>query len=111
MEKYSHYNYPFFRISQDMPYISSRKYAILKNILRTKYTIDRCRQLWVRGFEVKKCYVPHYNGIGGMTYMPNLNEIRIIVGRPTNHEPRQVYAVIIRPITAMNEKLEKGFTL
>jgi hypothetical protein len=49
-----------------------------------------------RGFEVKRCYVPTYNGVGNLTYMARLNEIRIIVARPTNHFPREVFAVIIK---------------
>lgn len=110
MKKYSYYDYPFFRISQIMPYISKRRYAIIKSVLQMPNVIDRCRQLWVRGFEVRKCYVPHYNGVGSMTYMPKLNEIRIIVGRPTNHEPRQVYAIIIRALSSPKQ-YEKGFEL
>ena len=106
MSKYNHYNYPFHAVANDMPYIPCRKYAIIKNILRTKDVIERCRRLWARGFEVRKCYIPHYNGIGGMTYMPRLNEIRIIVGRPKEHEPRQVYAIIINN---NKSKWEKGF--
>lgn len=98
MKKYSHYDYPFYRISSEMPYISKRRMAIIHNVLHIKDVEKRCEQLWARGFEVKKCYVPNYNGIGGMTYMPRLNEIRIIVGRPKNHEPRQVYAIVIKKL-------------
>jgi hypothetical protein len=49
------------------------------------------------GYDVKKCYVPNYNGIGNLTYMPRLNEIRIIIGRPKNHYCKEVFAVIIKP--------------
>lgn len=108
MSKYNHYNYPFYRISKEMPYITSRQYAIIKNVLQIKDVEKRCRQLWARGFEVRKCYIPNYNGVGSMTYMPRLNEIRIIVGRPKCHEPRQVYAIVITP---NNKKYEKGFAL
>jgi hypothetical protein len=98
MEKYNHYNYPFYRITSTMPYISKRRMAIVHNVLNIKDVEKRCGQLIARGFEVRKCYIPHYNGVGNMTYMPRLNEIRIIVGRPKCHEPRQVYAIIIKSI-------------
>ena len=96
MKKYSHYDYPFYRMSKEMPYITSRQYATIKNVLQIKGVEKRCHQLWARGFYIRRCYMPHYNGIGNMTYMPRLNEIRIIVGRPKNHEPREVYAIIIQ---------------
>ena len=92
----------------EMPYISKRRMAIIHNVLHIKDIKKRYEQLLARGFEVKKCYVPNYNGIGGMTYMPRLNEIRIIVGRPKNHEPRQVYAIIITPLI---KKYPKGFKI
>ena len=106
MGKYNHYNYPFHRISFDMPYISGRQMAIINNILRTKEVVERCKRLEDRGFVIKRCYIPNYNGIGGMTYMPRLNEIRIIVGRPKEHEPREVYAIIVKPKSLVINSLQ-----
>ena len=34
MARYSHYNYPFYRISNEMPYITKRQYATIKNELQ-----------------------------------------------------------------------------
>ena len=56
----------------------------------------RVADLKYRGFEVRRCFVPTYNGIGNFSYMPRLNEIRIIIGRPKFHNCREVYAVIIK---------------
>ena len=96
MKKYSHYDYPFYRYSTTMPYIRGREKAMIYNVLQIKDIGKRCTQLCAMGFNVRRCYVPHYNGIGNMTYMPRLNEIRIIIGRPKNHEPREVYAIVIQ---------------
>lgn len=91
-----HYDNP----SRNLPYVSSRDYTLIKQSINKYYHIDdRINDLTNRGFEVKLCYIPTYNGIGNLTYMPRLNEIRIIVGRPKWHEPRQVYAVIIKSKT------------
>lgn len=109
MARYSHYNYPFYRISNEMPYITKRQYATIKNVLQIKDVATRCTQFWARGFYIRRCYIPHYNGIGNMTYMPRLNEIRIIVGRPKNHEPREVYAIIIQ--VPHKKHYENGFKL
>ena len=74
-----------------------RTRTIIRQVIHTyKYVDDRIKRLEHRGYEVKKCYVPNYNGVGNMTYMPMKKEYRIIIGRPKDHEPRQVYAVIIR---------------
>ena len=109
MKTNKHYDYPFFAYNKDnKPYVSSRNKAVINNIICTnKNVADRCRQLFARGFNVKRCYIPHYNGIGCYTYMPRLNEIRIIVGRPLNHEPREVYAIIIKP--NKQKDFSKGF--
>lgn len=86
--------------SRNLPYVSSRDYTLIKqSIIKNRFVEDRIKDLSYRGFEVKLCYIPTYNGIGNLTYMPRLNEIRIIVGRPKCHEPRQVYAVIIKSKT------------
>lgn len=97
MSKYSHYDYPFFEYSTERPYVTKRQMAIIHNVLNIKDVEKRCAQFVARGFNVKKCYMPTYNRICGMTYMPRLNEIRIIIGRPKCHEPRQVYAIVISP--------------
>lgn len=68
----------------------------IRQVINTyKYIDDRIKCLENRGYEVKKCYVPNYNGVGNMTYMTMKKEYRIIIGRPKNHYPKQVYAVII----------------
>ena len=71
--------------------------AIVRYIIHAhKYVDDRIRHLEHLGYDVKKCYVPNYNGVGNMTYMSIKKEYRIIIGRPKNHFPKQVYALIIR---------------
>jgi hypothetical protein len=111
MSTNKHYDYPFFAYNKNNnPYVSSRNKEVIKNIIHTNKNVsDRCRKLFVRGFHIKRCYIPHYNGIGGYTYMPRLNEIRIIIGRPLNHEPREVYAIIIKP--NQQKDLNCGFKL
>lgn len=81
----------------NLPYVNARDYTLIKQSIKNKrFANERVLDLQNRGFEVKRCYVPTYNGIGNLTYMPRLNEIRIIVTRPTNHHPREVFAVIIK---------------
>lgn len=71
--------------------------AIIRYIIHAhKYVDDRIKHLEHLGYDVKKCYVPNYNGVGNMTYMSMKKEYRIIIGRPKNHFPKQVYAVILR---------------
>ena len=81
----------------NLPYVNARDYTLIKQSIKNKrFANERVLDLQNRGFEVKRCYVPTYNGVGNLTYMPRLNEIRIIVTRPTNHHPREVFAVIIK---------------
>ena len=81
----------------NLPYVNARDYTLIKQSIKNKrFANERVLDLQNRGFEVRRCYVPTYNGIGNLTYMPRLNEIRIIVTRPTNHHPREVFAVIIK---------------
>ena len=89
-----HYNNTF----NGLPYVNKRDYTLIKQaiLLNPKNVEKRVNDLTYRGFEVRRCYVPTYNGIGNFSYMPRLNEIRIIVGRPVNHFPREVFAVIIK---------------
>lgn len=96
MKKYSHYDYPFYEYSTERPYVTRRLMAILHNVLNIKDVEKRCAQFVARGFNLKRCFVPSYNGLYGLTYMPRLNEIRIIVGRPKHHSPKEVYAIIIK---------------
>lgn len=78
----------------NLPYVSFNNYLrILQIIASNKNVDDRINQFKLNGFKVKRCYVPTYNGIGNMTYMPKLNEIRLIVGRPKKHFCREVYAI------------------
>ena len=82
----------------NLPYVNARDYTLIKQSIKNKrFANERVLDLQNRGFEVRRCYVPTYNGVGNLTYMPRLNEIRIIVTRPTNHFPREVFAVIIKP--------------
>lgn len=85
--------------SKGLPFVDGRKYTIIKQSIfhNPKSVENRIKDLEYRGFEVKRCYVPTYNGVGNLTYMPRLNEIRIIIGRPKNHFCKEVYAVIIKP--------------
>lgn len=72
---------------------------ILSNIkiaLEYKHVKDRIYHLMEQGYRVKRCYIPTYNGVGNVTYMPKLKEFRIIIGRPKRHFCREVYAVIIK---------------
>ena len=89
-----HYNNTF----NGLPFVDRRKYTIIKQaILNNPKNVEkRVADLKYRGFEVRRCFVPTYNGIGNFSYMPRLNEIRIIIGRPSNHFPREVFAVIIK---------------
>ena len=81
----------------NLPYVNARDYTLIKQSIKNKrFANERVLDLQNRGFEVRRCYVPTYNGVGNLTYMPILNEIRIIVTRPTNHFPREVFAVIIK---------------
>ena len=83
---------------RNIPYVSMRDYILICQTIRTKkLTNQRINDLTNMGYDVKKCYVPNYNGIGNLTYMPRLNEIRIIIGRPKNHYCKEVFAVIIKP--------------
>lgn len=71
-------------------------YNFIKEIILTNKNVnDRIVKLNNRGLKVKRCYVPTYNGIGNVSYLPRLNETRVIIGRPKNHSPREVFAVII----------------
>lgn len=81
-----------------LPYVDNRKYTLIKQaILHNPRNVEkRVNDLTYRGFEVRRCYVPTYNGIGNFSYMPKLNEIRIIIGRPKHHFCKEVYAVIIK---------------
>lgn len=96
MKKYSHYDYPFYCRNNNMPYLTKRQMAIVHNVLQIKDVEKRCEQFKHKGFEIKRCFVPSYNGICGLTYMSRLNEIRIIIGRPKCHSPKEVYAIIIK---------------
>ena len=79
-----------------LPYLSARSYTLIKqSIVCNKLVNKRVLDLVNRGFMVKRCYVPSYNGLGQISYFPTKNEIRIIIGRPYNHAPREVFAVII----------------
>ena len=81
----------------NLPYVNARDYTLIKQSIKNKrFANERVLDLQNRGFEVKRCYVPTYNGSGNLTYMPRLNEIRIIIARPINHFPREVFAVIIK---------------
>lgn len=83
--------------TRNLPFISGRDYTMIKqSINNKKFVNQRILDLQNRGFNVKRCYVPSYNGIGQPIYFPRLNEIRIIIGRPINHAPREVFAVIIK---------------
>lgn len=82
---------------KNLPYINGKDYTLIKqSIMTKKFVNQRVMDLTNRGFEVKRCFVPTYNGIGQPTYMPRLNEIRVIIGRPNNHFYREVFAVIIK---------------
>lgn len=88
-----HYDNP----SRSLPFISQRDYTLIKQSINGKRFVNqRVLDLQNRGFEVKRCFVPTYNGIGQPTYMPRLNEIRIIIGRPQHHNCKEVWAVIIK---------------
>ena len=82
---------------RNLPYINSRHYKIILQILNLRKVEERILRLVNMGFEIKRCYVPNYNGVGNVTYMPKLNEIRMIIGRPKNHFSKEVYAIIFRP--------------
>lgn len=83
--------------TKNLPYVNQRDYSIIKQSINGKRFVNqRVFDLVNRGYEVKRCFVPTYNGLGGLTYFPRLNEIRIIVGRPNNHTCREVFAVIIK---------------
>ena len=82
---------------RNLPFISGRDYILITQSINTKRFVNqRVMDLQNRGFEVKRCFVPTYNGVGNLTYMPRLNEIRIIVGRPQHHNCKEVFAVIIK---------------
>ena len=89
-----HYNNTF----NVLPFVDRRKYTLIKQaiLLNPRNVEKRVADLKYRGFEVRRCFVPTYNGIGNFSYMPRLNEIRIIIGRPKFHNCREVYAVIIK---------------
>ena len=79
------------------PKITKNEYnLIIQSINNYRFIKERIKDLTLKGFEVKKCFIPNYNGIGQLTYMPRLNEIRIIIGRPFNHRPKEILAVIIK---------------
>ena len=84
--------------TKGLPYVNKKDYTLIKQaiLLNPKSVEKRVNDLTYRGFEVRRCYVPTYNGIGNFSYMPRLNEIRIIIGRPSNHFCKEVYAVIIK---------------
>ena len=72
-------------------------YSRINKIIDSEKLIEnRIRLLQSNGFEVKRCYVPTYNKVGGITFFPRLKEFRIIIGRPKNHFVREVYAVVIK---------------
>ena len=82
---------------KNLPHINGRDYSLIKQSINgKKFVNQRVMDLVNRGFVVRRCFVPSYNGIGQPTYFPRLNEIRIIVGRPNNHTCREVFAVIIK---------------
>ena len=84
--------------SNNLPYLRHRDYIIIKQICKTQRSIKkRLEMLKYRGYDIHRVYVPNYNGIANYSYMKRLNELRIIVGRPTNHFVREVYAIIIKP--------------
>lgn len=95
-ENYNFWMIGYYERDESFPKMRWGDYFFIKkNILQHRFVEDRINAIKQR-FEVKLCYIPNYNGIGNFTYMPRLNEIRIIIGRPKNHEPRQVYCVIIK---------------
>lgn len=96
--EYTHTNYPFFAINdRNLPHINSRQYTIIRQICKqNKSLMKRIMLLKARGYDVRRCYIPNYNKICGLTYMPKLKEIRIIVGNPPCHLCKDVYAIIIK---------------
>lgn len=100
MDKTSTIKQWLFRVDNkkhNLPYIPYRKYIIINQVITCNNRVEeRVKKLQDRGFEVKRCYIPTYNHLGGITYMPRLNEIRITIGRPKNHFSKEIYAVIIK---------------
>ena len=82
--------------NHNLPFISCNDYHIIIQSLSMNRVNDRIRRLESFGFTIKRCYIPNYNGVGEMTYMPRLNEVRLVIGRPKNHMSKEVYAVIIK---------------
>lgn len=82
--------------NHNLPFISYSDYHNIIQSLSMNRVNDRIRRLESFGFTIKRCYIPNYNGIGEMTYMPRLNEVRLVIGRPKNHFYKEVYAVIIK---------------
>ena len=82
--------------NHNLPFISCGDYHNIIQSLSMNHVNDRIRRLESFGFTIKRCYIPNYNGVGEMTYMPRLNEVRLIIGRPKNHFCKEVYAVIIK---------------
>lgn len=57
---------------------------------------ERINYFKEEGYEVKRCYVPNYVGVGYSCYMPKLKEYRQIIGRPKHHFSKEVYAIIYK---------------
>lgn len=88
--------YLMYQIKRDMPYLNFRETCIIRQIILLNNNVeDRIRKLKLFGFKVKRCYVKDYNGLFHPTYCPKLNELRVIIGRPKNHNPKEVFAVIV----------------
>lgn len=80
-----------------MKTIPQSDFDVIKQIIQsTKYVKNRIDILKDKGYDVQRCFVKDYNGIGGLTYYPRLNEIRMIIGRPNHHSVKEVYAIIIK---------------
>jgi hypothetical protein len=82
--------------NHNLPFIKHNDYLNIIQSLSMNRVDDRIRRLESFGFTIKRCYIPNYNGVGEMTYMPRLNEVRLVIGRPKNHFCKEVYAVIIK---------------
>lgn len=64
-------------------------------VRRTKNTKTRISMLQEHGYNVKRCYVKTYNKLLGETPMKRKGCTRIIIGRPSKHWCREVYAIDI----------------
>jgi hypothetical protein len=75
-----------------MDYLSHRR--IIRSIVKnTKSVEERIAQLTDKGYNVKRCYVPTYNGLMGESFMPQKKIIRLIIGRPKKNMVREVFAI------------------